>query len=131
MADAETIDLYLEGAHGALAAADFSLSGDYYGLAVNRAYYAFFYAASALLLTRDVTRAKHSGVMAAFREHFVRSGIFTSQESRSYGEAFELRTITDYEMMGRADKSQAESIVAYAHHFVEHCRDVLSREGFR
>ena len=47
------------------------LSMGFNGVAINRAYYAFFYAATALLLTLDVTRSKHSGVMGAFRERFV------------------------------------------------------------
>jgi len=39
--------------------------------AVNRAYYAIFYAANALLCSRRLERSKHSGVLAAFRQHFV------------------------------------------------------------
>ena len=41
--------------------AQFNLENDFYGVAINRAYYAFFYAATALLLTLDLTRSKHSG----------------------------------------------------------------------
>ena len=44
---------YLEGAQ-------YNLNGDFYGIAV----YAFFYAATALLLTLDLTRSKHSSVLA-------------------------------------------------------------------
>jgi len=43
---------------------------------VNRAYYAVFYAALALLVTEDVEPNKHSGVLAKFDELFVRQGIF-------------------------------------------------------
>jgi uncharacterized protein (UPF0332 family) len=42
--------------------------------AVNRAYYAIFYAANALLATQGLSRSKHSGVIAAFRQHFVKPG---------------------------------------------------------
>jgi len=86
----EAVLVYLDGARDALRSAQYNLDGDFYGVAVNRAYYAFFYAATALLLTLDLTRSKHSAVLAAFREHFVKPGIFPVQDSHAYGEAFEL-----------------------------------------
>lgn len=55
------------------------------------------YAATALLLTLDLTRSKHSGVMSTFREHFVKPGIFSGQDSDAYGVAFQLRNTTDYQ----------------------------------
>ncbi len=64
------------------------------------------YTATALLLTLDLTRSKHSGVMSAFREHFVKPGIFSAQDSKAYGDAFQLRNVTDYEMVGKADADQ-------------------------
>jgi uncharacterized protein (UPF0332 family) len=48
-------------------------AGDH-DFAVSRAYYAMFYAARALLLTRNIRRAKQSGVLAAFNSEFIRSG---------------------------------------------------------
>lgn len=56
--------VYMDGARDAVESAQYNLDGGFYGVAVNRAYYAFFYAATALLLTRNLTRAKHSGVLA-------------------------------------------------------------------
>ena len=49
-------------------------SGHPYG-AANRIYYACFYATVALLLTRNLSSLKHSGVMALFNRHFVRGGL--------------------------------------------------------
>jgi uncharacterized protein (UPF0332 family) len=48
-------------------------AGDY-DFAISRAYYGMFYVAQAMLLTRDLRRSKHSGVIAAFQEHFVKPG---------------------------------------------------------
>ena len=42
--------------------------------ALNRVYYAAFYAARALLALKQVDSARHSGVIALFQEHFVRPG---------------------------------------------------------
>ena len=99
-------------------------------MAINRAYYAFFYAATALLLTLDLTRSKHSGVMAAFREQFVKPGLFPIDDSRAYGEAFEARNTTDYEILGKADETQARTVVENAIRFVEHCETYLATKGY-
>jgi uncharacterized protein (UPF0332 family) len=100
----QAVLVYLEGAQDALRSAQFNLDGGFYGVAVNWAYYAFFYAATALLLTADITRNKHSGVLAAFREHFVKPGTFSVHDSHAYGEALELRNVSDYEMLGKVDE---------------------------
>ena len=126
----EAVLVYLDGARNALQSARYNLDGGFYGVAVNRAYYAFFYAATALLLTLDITRSKHAGVMAAFREHFVKPGIFPTVDSRAYGEAFELRNVTDYELLGAADSVQAHAAVENADRFVERCGIHLTTERY-
>jgi uncharacterized protein (UPF0332 family) len=106
------------------------LDGDFFGPCVSRAYYAFFYAATALLLTLDLTRSQHSGVMSAFREHFVKPGIFPTQDSDAYGKAFELRNVTDYEMVGKADEAQARIGFENARRFVDRCETYLTERGY-
>lgn len=126
----EAVLVYLDGARNALQVARYNLDGDFCGVAVNRAYYAFFYAATALLLTLDTTRSKHAGVLAAFREYFVKPGTFPVEDSHSYGEAFELRNITDYEMLGEADSAQAQTVVDSANRFVKRCEAYMIEEGY-
>ena len=68
------IDLYIQHAHQMLDVAMHNLHDGFYGSAINRAYYAIFYAASALLRTRQLIRGKHSAVISAFRQYFIKSG---------------------------------------------------------
>lgn len=42
--------------------------------AVNRAYYAIYHLATAVLLTQDIERSKHSGVQSAFGQYLVKPG---------------------------------------------------------
>lgn len=126
----EAVRIYIDGAREAVRNAQYNLEGGYYGAAVSRAYYAFFYGATALLLTLDLTRSKHSGVLAAFREHFVKPGIFSVEDSRAYGSAFELRNTTDYERVGQADRVQAQTVIEDVRRFVEHCETYLASEGY-
>lgn len=126
----DAIRIYLDGDREAIRTARFNFNGGFYGVAVNRAYYAFFYVATAILLTLDLTRSKHSGVLAAFREHFVKTDLFPIEDSRAYGEAFELRNLTDYEMLGQADETQAQAVIEKANRFLERGQTYLAGLGY-
>ena len=63
-----------------LAVAERNLDDGFYASAVNRAYYyAIFYAANAMLSTQGLARSKHSRVISAFREHFVKPGLIKAE----------------------------------------------------
>lgn len=68
------MDELLHKSRRSLAAAERLLRDGDHDFAVSKAYFAMFYAAQALLLTRDIRRSKHSGIIAAFNEQFVREG---------------------------------------------------------
>lgn len=50
--------------------------------AQNRAYYAMFYAVSALLATRQLGSSKHSGVLGLFDREFVKPGLLPTAATR-------------------------------------------------
>ena len=64
--------------------------------AVNRIYYALFYQVSALLLSKGLSFAKHSGVLAAFNEEFVKTGRIDKELGKFYNRMFEHRKSGDY-----------------------------------
>ena len=64
---------------------------------VSRTYYAMFYCAQAALLTKNLSFSSHKGVIFAFGEHFVKTGLFPKQMGRELNRAFEKRQIGDYE----------------------------------
>lgn len=71
-ADRIQIKIRVERARQELAAANELFAKQMYPMAVSRAYYAVFMLTTAILLTRDLVRVKHSGVKAAFSEYFIR-----------------------------------------------------------
>jgi len=79
------VNLYIDHADEMLRVAAHNLAQGFYSTAVNRAYYAIFYAANALLATQGLSRGKHSGVIAAFRQYFVKPGLIEVEYSRTYG----------------------------------------------
>lgn len=123
------IRLYMDAARDALAGAQYNLDGEFWSIAATRAYYACFYALSALLLTKDISRSKHSAVLAAFRQHFVKPGLIEAEFSDSVGRAFETRQVADYDMIGEIDESEASARLDDATRFVERVTRYLIQEG--
>ena len=68
----------------------------YYDVSASRAYYAAFYAASALLLNEGIDTSKHSGVIALIHQHFVKTGKLNKEQGRNLNWLFELRSVGDY-----------------------------------
>ena len=90
------IDDLLGRARRELGAVRLLLDQGYYDVAASRAYYAMFYAAEAALLSRGITRSRHSGVIAAFGEYFVRTGLLPGTLSADLSNAFAQRAQADY-----------------------------------
>jgi uncharacterized protein (UPF0332 family) len=63
--------------------------------AINRAYYAMFYALLGLLATRQLGTSKHSGAIALFDRDFVKTGVFSPELSRALHLAFQRRQVHD------------------------------------
>ena len=126
----QEIHLYIERAREMLDVAVLNLSEGYPDSAVNRAYYAIFYAASALLLTEGLGRSKHSGVIAAFRQRFVKPGIIEIEYSRIYGRVMDDRLASDYEIEISVEAKVAERDLAEARLFVERIERHLQQEDW-
>ncbi len=86
----------MERAAQALEAAEASMERFLYNDAVNRIYYACFYAVSALLVSRGLSSKKHSGVRSLFERHFVKDGPLPRQLGRFYHQLFDSRQEGDY-----------------------------------
>lgn len=69
------VRLLLDKSRKSLDAATTLLKNGFTESAISRAYYATFYLAQAALATKDISRTKHSGVIAAFGEHRTKRGL--------------------------------------------------------
>jgi uncharacterized protein (UPF0332 family) len=109
-----------------LAAARDNLNLAHLRAAVSRAYYAMFYAATALLGSRGVWRSKHQGLIAAFGEHFVKPGLVESRYGRMLHDAFEARLDGDYAPHPDLDYASASKLIADAGDFVQRIAQILA-----
>lgn len=124
------VSLYMEHAREMLEVAAHNIAEGFLGSAINRAYYAIFYAANALLATQSLARSKHSGVVAAFREHFVKPGLIEIEYSRIYGRVMDDRRASDYELEIPVEPETATRDLSDARRFVERVDEFLRQEGW-
>ena len=125
----ENLRLYIDNAREVLEVAKLNLGNDYYGSACNRAYYAIFYAASALLFAKGMSFGKHSAVISAFRQHFIKTGELDVQWSEVYQRIMSHRQSGDYDINVRVEKEQAVNDVRDAGAFVEEVEAWLRKQN--
>jgi len=93
---ARAVAFWLDKADTALASARSEHAAGRFDFAVNRAYYAAFFAASAALLHRGRRFAKHAGLRAALHRELVKSGTINAEWGRAFDRLFESRQRADY-----------------------------------
>jgi len=81
----------IQQAQQALQEADLLYHASLFLGAINRAYYAMFYAIQALIVLQDEVTSKNSGAIAFFDREFIKTGIFPKSLSRSLHLAFDRR----------------------------------------
>ena len=121
--------LYMENAEEMLEVARLNLNNDYYGSVCNRAYYAIFYAASALLFSKEMSFGKHSAIISAFRQHFIKTGEFDVKWSGIYQRIMSHRQSSDYDINVRVEKEQAVDDLKGAQAFVEEVERWLQKQN--
>lgn len=102
--------------------------GKFYKGAVNRFYYAMFYAVLALLITRQLGTSKHSGAISLFDQEFVKPGIFDKEMSMWLHSAFELRLEADYAELVEISAETAYECAQQATIFLEKIANHLQPE---
>ena len=109
----------IERAKRYLKSAEILLEESDYESSVSRTYYAMFYSAQAMLLTKNLSFSSHKGVISGFGEEFVKTGIFPKEMGKELNKAFEKRQIGDYEYTFVIAKREAEEILESGREFVE------------
>jgi len=105
--------------------ADALIEGKRWNGALNRLYYAAFYAARALLATQSLDSSRHSGVISLFQQHFVRTGRVPQETARALPRLFEKRQTTDYGDYAEATRDEVASLRVQVAAFLKACEDLL------
>lgn len=110
--------IYLRAAREMLQVSIENILNFHYSSACNRAYYACFYAVNALRLIKSLTFSKHSAVLAAFRQHFIKTGEFEPKWGKIYEMVMASRQSSNYDLFSQIDENQARSVHENATEFV-------------
>lgn len=81
-------------------------------------------------MTKGLERRKHSGVISAFREHFVKPGLIEAEYSNVYGEALVIREDADYAVEISIGPDMAGTALRQARRFVQRICEYLVEKGF-
>lgn len=95
---------------------------------VNRLYYACFYAVSALLLTRGLSSAKHSGIRSLFHQNFLKPRLVDTEVGQLYGKLFDNRQKGDYADLVRFDPKEVSDWYDEAQKFVGTVESIVNKE---
>lgn len=93
--------------------------------AVNRMYYACFYAVGALLIKNKIQTASHSGTRQMFGQHFVRTGKISKELGKHYSELFEKRHKGDYNDFFDFDEETVLRLLPTTKEFIGTIGDLL------
>jgi len=102
-------------------------TGHPYG-AANRIYYACFYAVTALLLRRNLSSSKHSGVIALFNRHFVKPGLISTDMGKFYSRMFDNRLECDYADWIEIEEQDIKNELVHAERFINTITSLICKQ---
>jgi len=126
----ELIALHLEHSAQCLQSAQLLLDARLDVRAIPECYYAVFYAASAVLLSKGIEMRRHEGVGSALGQSFVRTGELPDGLTPLFHKLHEERLAADYKMTYDPGEDVAEERLGQAKYFVQTIRDYLTERNF-
>ncbi len=112
------LEMLLEKARENLRAARLLIQEGLASIAASRAYYAMFYIAEALLLSRDLVYSSHSAVIAAYGKEFARTKDLDPRFHRYLITSQDIRQTGDYGVENKVSLEEASLVIAWADEFL-------------
>lgn len=100
-------------------------SQGYYNTALNRLYYACYYATIALLLKHGLTPVTHAGVKQMLGMHFVSKGLLSRENGRSFSLLFERRHSSDYDDFVYSNAEEIDDLLVKAEEYIKAIGNLL------
>ena len=100
----------------------------YYNAAVNRLYYACYYATEALLLKNKIEAKSHAGVKAMLGLHFVSKGLIPVNIGKILSTLYEKRQSGDYDDFIYCDKEMTNDLTVQAKTYIDSLSQLIRGE---
>lgn len=118
----------IQRAYETLKEAKVMMRESFYNAAVNRLYYACYYASVALLLKYNIQPQTHNGVKTMLGLHFVSTGKIPIKIGKTFTTLFEKRHSGDYDDFVYCDKEMLDELYPLAETFID-TLDALIRKN--
>jgi len=119
------ISLWLEKANEALSSAELELNAGHTNFAVNRLYYACFYAVTAIMLRDGKQFARHSGIKSEFVRNYIKTGLVDVKWNKFYQKLFDDRQEGDYIPTVTFETAEVSTRLRQAHEFIDLIRSLV------
>lgn len=116
----------LERAELSIQASRHLVKAGFFDFAASRAYYAVFYAATAVLLNENIELSKHSAVIASIHQRFVKTGKIDKEQGKILNWLFELRSVGDYGVTEHVSEAEVEQAIEAAEKFLAVIKQLLN-----
>lgn len=103
-----------------------NLANGKYRASVNRSYYAVFHSLRAVTALDGFDSGKHSGIIAFFNQHYVKTGVFDKALSKMIDSSYRLREKADYDDFFLVAKDDAEQQLEKASHIVQAVKQYIN-----
>ena len=122
---AALVDYRMEKSRESIKAARLMVNEKMLTFAMNRIYFAMFYAVQAALGKKAVSFSKHGQVKGYFNKEFIKSGVLPIDMGRLYNKAFEYRQKFDYVDFSVPEEDMVLEYIEKAEQFVISINDYL------
>jgi uncharacterized protein (UPF0332 family) len=95
--------------------------------AVNRLYYACYYAVIALLIDKGIETLTHAGARQMFGVHFIKTGLIERDSGKFYSHLFDLRQTGDYDDFIDFSKEQVLALLDPADKLIAQIEFILNK----
>ena len=118
----------MDGARETIKVAEDCFNGKHYRDAINRSYYAAFYAVKAVLALDERDFKRHKDVIAYFNQYYVASENLSKDIGRKIARLQQKREKSDYDDFYIASKEEAEEQIGNAKSIIAAIQDYLVRK---
>jgi uncharacterized protein (UPF0332 family) len=117
----------LQRAKATIAEIDTYIENEFWNTAINRMYYACFYAVGALLVKYGIEVSSHSGCRQKFGQFFVLTGKISKDLAKHYTELYEKRQKGDYNDFFDFDKATVLRLYEPSKSFIDKIEELIDQ----
>jgi len=121
----ELVNYRIGRAKDTLKEVDLHVKNDLWNTAVNRLYYACYYAVIALLVKQEIKAQTHAGVRQMFGLHFIKPKLIDKELGKFYTDIFDKRQTGDYDDFVDFSKEEVISLITPAKQLISEIEKLL------